>query len=109
MAILLASLPYDLPLFQAGAGADSPADGSLLERAAAAYLRGYAEQAGAPIDALRLAWHRIGAEIYYLALMLKKDRFARPLADHRLDLVRAQARRLEVFDTPTGADRVRVG
>ena len=109
MAILLASLPYDLPLFQAGAGADSPADGSLLERAAAAYLRGYAEQAGAQIDALRLSWHRIGAEIYYLALMLKKDRFARPLADHRLDLVRAQARRLEVFDTPTGADRVRVG
>lgn len=109
MAILLASLPYDLPLFQAGAAGEGPADRSLLERAAGAYLRGYAGQAGAQVDPLRLAWHRIGAEIYYLALMLKKDRFARPLADHRLDLVRALARRLEDSDTPTGADRVRVG
>ena len=48
-----------------------------------AYLASYGRQL-APPDELRLSWHRACASIYYLALMLKKDRIDEP-AFHRLE------------------------
>jgi Ser/Thr protein kinase RdoA (MazF antagonist) len=95
MAILLASLPYDVPLLRDAAGGARPGTPRLLQTAAEAYLEGYRERTGRPLDRLRLIWHRIAAEIYYLALMLKKDQFSRTLADHRLGLIRMLAAGLE--------------
>ena len=65
IAILLTSLTYDVPVFETG---QAP-----IEAADEAYLAGYEARAGQPLDRARLAWHRLAAEIYYLALMLKKD------------------------------------
>jgi Ser/Thr protein kinase RdoA (MazF antagonist) len=61
----LAFLKYDVPAL---AGSQE-----LLERAAAAYLDGYAGRAGrAPApDALR--WHRTSQEVLYLAQMVRRD------------------------------------
>lgn len=106
MAILLASLPYDVPLFQSGA--QSTVERALLERATGAYLRGYEMRAGTTIDALRLAWHRICAEIYYFGLMLKKDRFSRAQADYRLDVVHALVRSLAEDGAATPVGRARI-
>lgn len=77
IAIFLASLAYDVPLLAR--------DAALLERAAKHYLAGYARRAGAPLDPRRLACHRICAEIYYLALMLKKDRYDAAAFTQRLE------------------------
>jgi len=64
-AMFLASLAYDVPLFS-----HRP---ELLDAAAGYYLCGYREAAPA-LDAATLDWYRACAEIYHLALMLKKDR-----------------------------------
>ncbi len=69
VAMLVASLPYDVPF-----AAEDPT-GQRTDVLAAAYLEGYSAVARQSVDAQRLLWHRIVAEIYYLALMLKKDRF----------------------------------
>lgn len=76
IAIFLASLAYDVPLLAQG--------GALIEQAADAYLAGYARRAGAPLDQRRLTCHQLCAEIYYLALMLKKDRYDATAFAHRL-------------------------
>lgn len=91
MAILLASLPYDVPLLRQAAARGSDADRALLAAAAEAYRAGYARRAGREVDALRLTWQRIAAEIYYLGLMLKKDQFSASIAQHRLGLIRSLA------------------
>lgn len=76
LAIFLASLSYDVPHF-AGLmrGAPTLADAA-WGAARDAYLAGYAAAGGDDPrrDPRRLAWHQACAEIYYLALMLKKDR-----------------------------------
>jgi hypothetical protein len=79
MGIFLASLSYDVPLFRAPS-----VTAGLLEFAIRAYLSGYESRTGHQLDAARLLWHRLAAEVYYLALMFKKDwyeptRFARAL------------------------------
>lgn len=92
VAILLASLTYDVPALEAAEQADGP--GADLDLLCDAYLEGYAVEAarqgrdqGLPSD--RLAWQRLCAEIYYLGLMLKKDR-CHPMAFARR-LRRAEA------------------
>ncbi len=84
LAILLASLPYDVPLLRRAAQRGGSGDAALLAAAARACIDGYAARAGGEFDPRRLAWHRIAAEIYYLGLMLKKDQFSESVATHRL-------------------------
>lgn len=66
VAMFLVSLAYDMPLFSGSS--------NLLEQACACYLAGYREAAPQPLDGSTLEWYRACAEIYHLALMLKKDR-----------------------------------
>jgi aminoglycoside phosphotransferase len=80
IAIFLASLAYDVPLLERDAG--GPSGAALAQQAAAAYLAGYEERAGERLDARSLLCHRVCAEIYYLGLMLKKDRYD-PIAFER--------------------------
>ena len=95
IAILLASLPYDVPRFQdSGSGA---IDAHRLEAAEKAILSGYEQSAGDSLDPLRLAWHRAAAEIYYLALMFKKDQFSRAAADCRLAAIRRLRQQIEGY------------
>jgi Ser/Thr protein kinase RdoA (MazF antagonist) len=68
IAIFMASLSYDVPLFRAPG-----VTAGFLESAIQAYLTGYEGRAGHQLDAARLLWHRLAAEVYYLALMFKKD------------------------------------
>ena len=81
-AILLASLPYDVPAL--ATGRTGAAGTGLIERAERAYLDGYRDAGGLALDARRLAWHRLCAELHYLALMLKKDRFEPAAFEQRL-------------------------
>jgi thiamine kinase-like enzyme len=79
MAILLASLDYDAPALAAAAADESIDDSAFhatIDSLAGHYLEGYASAGGPRIAPDRLRWQRLLAEIYYLALMLKKDRFA---------------------------------
>jgi aminoglycoside phosphotransferase (APT) family kinase protein len=59
LAIMLAALPLDAP----AAEPDIPA-----------IVAAYEDRAGLTLDRRRLAWHRLAAEIYYLALAFSKDR-----------------------------------
>jgi aminoglycoside phosphotransferase len=68
MAIFMASLSHDVPLFSAPS-----LTAGLLESVIQSYLTGYETRAGHQLDAARLLWHRLAAEVYYLALMFKKD------------------------------------
>lgn len=91
-AILLASLPYDVPALAAcQADAAGPA---LIERAERAYLDGYRDAGGQALDARRLAWHRLCAELHYLSLMLRKDRFERAAFERRAGRLAALGERL---------------
>ncbi|MBK9943776.1 MAG: aminoglycoside phosphotransferase family protein [Kouleothrix sp.] len=90
LALLLASLPYDLPCL----GAATPTTAALLEQASLAYCTGYQEQAGQALDQRRLLWHQLGAEIYYLALMLKKDWFQPPAFERAVERIRNYTGRL---------------
>ncbi len=88
IAMFIASLKYDVPFFHnAMTGSDSPGTGAatsqanllFCEEAGDAYLNGYEERAKKRLDQKKLRWYRICSEIYYLALMFKKDRFDHPL------------------------------
>lgn len=95
LAILLASLPYDVPMLRQAARRGGEGDAALLGAAADACIAGYAARAGHEFDAQRLAWSRIAAEIYYLGLMLKKDQFSQSVAEHRLRTIRSLEPALE--------------
>ncbi|NOT13668.1 MAG: aminoglycoside phosphotransferase family protein [Methylococcaceae bacterium] len=71
MAMFITSLSHDVPLFQ-----DRP---ELLATATQDYLKCYQQSTEKLIDTDSFIWYRVCAEIYYLALILKKDRFT-PLA-----------------------------
>jgi aminoglycoside phosphotransferase (APT) family kinase protein len=92
LAILLASLPYDVPLLRQAVQLGQAA---LLGAAARACIAGYSDRAGREFDKRRLAWNRIAAEIYYLGLMLKKDQFSESVAAHRLSTIRSLEPALE--------------
>lgn len=72
VAMMAASLEYHVPRLQALA-ASGELGGRAVERAAGAYLTGYFGTG--PRDEARLAWQRACAELHYLALELKKDRY----------------------------------
>lgn len=80
VAMFVAGLGYDLPWLERALHAGASDAAASVERAAAAYLEAYAARRGAAarFAPRRLAWHRACAEIYYLALMFKKDRYAAP-------------------------------
>jgi aminoglycoside phosphotransferase (APT) family kinase protein len=63
LAIMLASLPTDVPTVRPDV---------------AAIVTAYESRAGLRLDRRRLAWHRLAAEIYYLALAFSKDRTIDP-------------------------------
>lgn len=73
LGMLLASLPHDLPLLSAERPLAPAARAALLAQAEHAYLAGYREQLGHELDWPRLRWQRARAEVFYLALALKKD------------------------------------
>lgn len=79
VAMLIASLRYDLPYFEGAVTASNGEVPRVLRAAEEAYLTGYQEQSGFSFNRKRFLWYRIRSEIYYLALMIKKDRF-HPLA-----------------------------
>jgi thiamine kinase-like enzyme len=95
VAMLLASLPYDVPLLTSDGRSPRGADGGLLGRACDAYLRGYRERAEREFDETRLLWYRICAELYYLALMFRKDRFYPVAFDRATALVRELGEKLQ--------------
>lgn len=75
VAMALAAIARDVPLLEA-AHADPRADAvAALQRAEDAYVEAYRAAAGA-FDDHRLGYWRLCAEIYELALMLTKDRYA---------------------------------
>ena len=75
MAVFLASLCYDVPAFERRfASGDLDSEG--LRSYEDAYLQGYLERSNIRLDRSRLLWHFVCAQIHYLALMLKKDRFS---------------------------------
>jgi hypothetical protein len=89
LAILLASLDEDVAL-RADEGADE-AGAECLAEACLEGVRGEAARWGQPPpDPRRLRWQRLCAELYYLGLMLKKDRYRPALFARRL----ARAQRL---------------
>lgn len=67
MAMFLVSLSYDVDFFQ-----EYP---EFLPTAYAAYLQGYQDVNEDGMDSDTLNWYLVCAEIYYLNLILKKDRF----------------------------------
>jgi hypothetical protein len=83
LAIWLAALPFDVPALARAAAAG---DDAAVERAEAAYLDGYG-----PHDTARLRWHRAAAEVHYVAVALKKDRYDPARAARGLEIARACA------------------
>lgn len=75
LAMLAASLKQDVPLFEECIVGTHEKTSDLLEEGVAAYLEGYQKRAGETLCRRRLSWYRISAEIYYLALMFKKNKF----------------------------------
>ncbi len=94
VAMLLASLPYDVPLLTSDVRASRATEDDLLRRACDAYLRGYRERAGRELDEKRLLWYRLCAELYHLALMFKKDRFCAVAFDRATARVRELGEKL---------------
>lgn len=72
VAMMAASLEYHVPRLRALA-ASGELGSRAVERAASAYITGYFGTG--PRDETRLAWQRACAEMHYLALELKKDRY----------------------------------
>jgi hypothetical protein len=90
LAILIASFEEDLALY-ADEHAAAP-DPEVLAEALLDGVRHESARLGRPApDARRLCWQRLCAEIYYLGLMLKKDRYRPALAARRLDRARRLA------------------
>ena len=71
-----------------------PLDSAAMCDAEEAYLTGYAQFAGEPIDRKRLRWFRTCAEIHHLALSLKKDAWSAVGFESTVDAVVASAARL---------------
>jgi hypothetical protein len=69
--------------------ADGMAEESLLERASAAYLRGYQERRGAALDPARLAWFRMCCEIHFLARLLQRDRVTPAVIERTFGIIQA--------------------
>jgi aminoglycoside phosphotransferase len=88
VAMLAASLDYHVPRLRALAEAPGH-EARAVERAAQAYIEAYF--GAAPRDAARLAWHRGCAELHYLALTLKKDRYHPRAFARRWERLRAHA------------------
>ncbi len=75
IAMFIASLRYDVPLIEKTVVAHDGFIPPILNAVTEAYLSGYEDKAKRPVNRERLLWYRIRFEIYYLALMIKKDRF----------------------------------
>ena len=73
MAMFMVSLSYDVPIFQERQ--------ELLKSAQTAYLEGYQNRHALPIDMETLVWYLVCAEIYYVVLILKKDRYTQAAYD----------------------------
>jgi aminoglycoside phosphotransferase (APT) family kinase protein len=81
----IAALPIDAPQLFAG-------DGAAGERAVAAYLAGYRERTGRPLDERRLRAHRLRADLAALANRLHKGRAGSAEAAAAVAALRAAAR-----------------
>lgn len=86
MAMFIASLTQDVPLFQREMIHSDGAE-TILQAASEAYLEGYQSKAPRVLKRKRLLWYRLCYEIYYLALMFKKDRFHPIAFDHAIGAI----------------------
>ena len=84
LAMLIASFAHDLE------GSDT----SLFTKMADSYLNGYAAESKQRLDERRLRWHRIVAELYHLALALRKGRYSEKTFDQGMRCVLDLADRL---------------
>lgn len=73
IAMFMASLSHDVPLLQSRQ--------DLLAPAQTVYLEAFRQTSDIPIYPDALTWYLVCAEIYYLALILKKDRFCQAAFD----------------------------
>jgi aminoglycoside phosphotransferase (APT) family kinase protein len=88
VAMLAASLEYHVPGLRALAE-NGELGARAVDRAVGAYLEAYF--GGGPRDEMRLAWQRACAELHYLALELKKDRYRARSFARRFERLQAQA------------------
>lgn len=86
MAMFIASLTRDVPLFQEEMLRSDGAE-VILQAASEAYLEGYQSKSPRVLNRKRLLWYRLCSEIYYLALMFKKDRFHPIAFDHAIGAI----------------------
>jgi thiamine kinase-like enzyme len=95
IAKFMASLKRDVPLMSEWFVGAADRHRRQLDRACGAYLAGYERSAGAALDAPRLCWYRVGAEVHYVARLLKRD-LAPPVAvDRGITLIDNLCRCLE--------------
>src|SRR6266581_4014853 len=87
IARFLAFLKYDVPLFRDWFLDADIRNHSRLEEAYAAYLNGYEQAAGQTLNRKKLLWYRIGAEIHYLARLLKRDLASRVVLERTFELI----------------------
>lgn len=73
IAMFMVSLSHDVALFQNRQ--------ELLASAQSAYLEAFRQTSDLHIEQGALTWYLVCAEIYYLALILKKDRFSQAALD----------------------------
>ncbi len=107
IARFLAFLKYDVPLFRDWFLDADIRDHSRLEEAYAAYLNGYEQAGGQTLNRKKLLWHRLCAEIHYLARLHKRD-IATPVAcEHCIELIHNLAGGLRVR-SKTGFDELSI-
>ena len=87
IARFIAFLKYDVPLFCNWHLEEDNGNRSQLEEAHAAYLNGYEQAAGQTLNRKKLLWYRIGAEIHYLARLLKRDLASRVVLERTFELI----------------------
>ncbi len=87
IAILIASLKYDVPFFEKKIINSAPEAASILAEGTDSYLSGYQEKAQIALNRKRLLWYQILSEISYLALRFKKDRLYPNTVDNTIDTI----------------------
>ncbi|MFQ5729624.1 MAG: hypothetical protein ACE5GN_04625, partial [Waddliaceae bacterium] len=71
----VASLKYDVPFFKEEILQSKNVKAPSLDQAVEAYISGYEERSDRRLNRKRLLWYQMWYEIFYVSLMLKKDRF----------------------------------
>lgn len=76
IARLLAFLKHNVPFFSQAYHNPALDAETILDRARAAYLRGYQQHSNEALNGKRLSWYQLASEVHYLARTLQRDLFA---------------------------------